>query len=161
MYYKGFYEDFFNLKNEFSNEDEDITFEFLENTNESFDNDKLSVIDLFKYLHGYCDEFAMLLNKVFHYQIEISFNCGNIIHAYCKHGDYYIDVRGITNDKDLFFSEFKDDLNKETHRECFFNVKEAYQYIKDNFGNSYKIVYKDELELLSQDKFLKYYYLFE
>ena len=75
MYYKGFYEDFFNLKNEFSNEEEDITFEFLENTNESFDNDKLSVVNLFKYLHGYCDEFAMLLNKVFHYPIEISFNC--------------------------------------------------------------------------------------
>ena len=35
MYYKGFYEDFFNLKNEFSNEN--ITFEFMENINESFD----------------------------------------------------------------------------------------------------------------------------
>lgn len=160
MIYKGFYEDFFTLKKDMLKEyfENDITFDFLENTCDAFYQDDLSIINLEKYLHGFCDEFALMLNFVYHYPIEVIFFCGRIIHAYCKIDNLFIDVRGITDDKKLFFSEFEDELQKETHRVLYKTTKECFNELCDWCGLNYHILNKKELELLSKDKWLDNYY---
>ena len=88
----------------------------------------MSVMD---FLHGRCQDFAYALSekddrfKTYNLQF-IGDNRGNIavdkegtihslsgsMHHFCKANidgiDYYADVRGITTDKDLFFSEYQD-----------------------------------------------------
>jgi hypothetical protein len=156
MFYKGFYTDYLDLKREL--EGEDITFGFMENTCDAFHQDELEILDLEKYLHGYCDEFALMLNSVYGYSIEVIFFCHKIIHAYCKVGDFYIDVRGITDDKELFFSEFTEELKKETHRVTYQNKTECFESLCDWCGLRYHIANKKELKLLSEDRWLDNYY---
>lgn len=87
----------------------EATFGFLENTEVTFG------ANAFHFLHGCCDEFAAMLSDVFGYQIEAVRNGeGRLIHAYCVsevNGEKaYIDIRGITTDKVLFFEEFENEL---------------------------------------------------
>lgn len=159
--YNAFYEEFFDMKRnliEEDCEDDEITFGFLENVCDSFYQDKLSIINLEKYLHGYCDEFALMLNTIYNYPIEVIFFSHRIIHAYCKVGNIFIDVRGITDDEELFFSEFTEELKKETHRVTYSNAKECFESLCEWCGLNYHIVNKDELKLLSIDKWLEHYY---
>lgn len=69
----------------------------------------------YNFLHGSCADFAAMLSEVFGYEIECVRNADErLIHAYCISyiGDEkaYIDVRGITTDPELFFSEFENEL---------------------------------------------------
>ena len=161
--YNAFYEESEHLRKEleeYGEEDELEDFEnfaFLENINNSFNQDELSIINLEKYLHGYCDEFAILLNRKYNYPIIAKFKDKNLIHAYCKKDNYYIDVRGITDESDLFFKEFEFDLLSEKFEKTFNNYKEFYEYLYNWFFD-YKIKNVEELDLLYKDEFLDYYY---
>lgn len=87
----------------------DADFGFLEN---------VSVGDwynLYDFLHGHCDQFAVALSEHFGYDIEwVEDKDRNfLIHAYCVkelgNGEKaYIDARGITTDAVAFFDEFAD-----------------------------------------------------
>ncbi len=156
-FYKGFYDDYFSLKNELDEEDFE-SFAFMENISESFDSDELSFIDLYKYIHGYCDEFAMMLSKLYGYEIKMAF-CGDIlIHAWCQKGEYFIDARGITNDEKLFFSEY--DM-KQTVVYTLTTVEEFFQFAKEMLakqGSEFTICCQEELNKLEKDSYMQYYY---
>lgn len=77
----------------------------------------------FNFLHGYCDEFAAMLNEVYGYPIECvrrmrdvsDETCGaKLVHAYCVANlngkKAYIDVRGVTTDPVLFYEEFENEV---------------------------------------------------
>ena len=89
--------------------DVNANFRFLKNF------DVTSETDAYGFLHGCCEEFAAILSDVYGYEIECVRNAnGRNIHTYCVSyiGDEkaYIDVRGITTDKKLFFEEFENEL---------------------------------------------------
>lgn len=82
-------------------------------------------VDLSFFLHGYCTIAAIILHEQFGYPMYRQWDedeveaCGNpslslsefpVIHDFCKarNGDYFIDIRGITDESDSFFSEFED-----------------------------------------------------
>lgn len=99
----GYYEDLMTLRKEVPPED----FYFLEDV---FEGTDLSAYD---FLHGFCFTFAIELSKTFGYEIEtVKDEDLDLIHAYCvaqTNGDkVYIDIRGITNDPELFFDDFDD-----------------------------------------------------
>lgn len=157
FFYKGFYEDYFNLK-ETQDEDDFESFLFMENICESFDSDDLSSVDLYKYIHGYCDEFAMMLSKLYRYEIKMAF-CGEVlIHAWCQKGKYFIDARGITDDEKLFFSEYN---MKNTTIYTVANVEEFLQFAREMLERQnakFDIVYEKELKKFENDSYMKYYY---
>lgn len=71
--------------------------------------------NLFQYLHGYCDLFAIKLKEMFpNYDLCIlSSEESGLIHSYATFTsddgtEYYIDARGITTDKEVFFTEYED-----------------------------------------------------
>lgn len=86
--------------------------------------------NLNQYLHGCCDIFVMKLFELgqkygIDYPIAIIYNeRDGLTHAFCwvespiEHLDYFIDVRGITCDKDEFFGEFDDYFDYQS----YFNV---------------------------------------
>lgn len=161
MFYKGFYQDFFNLKESVDNEYMECfdKFAFLSDICDAFEHEKLKYINLEFYLHGICDEFAMLLSKRYGYQIKFAFCDDKFIHSYCQKDNYLIDVRGITDDEELFFSEFN--MNGTTIVTCN-TVEDAYRTIKDffeNIGEEYKILKRKQLELLEMDRYMDNYYL--
>lgn len=100
----GYYNELDLLQKEYP----DATFGFLEIEG------KVGKCNAHDFLHGYCLSFAVCLSNRFGYPIETVRNEeGDLIHAYCvdpKNG-LYIDVRGITNDPDLFFDEFADEVD--------------------------------------------------
>lgn len=115
----GFYNELNNLKTA----DADADFGFLENV------DVTSESNAYDFLHGCCEEFAAMLADAYGYEIECVRNANNrLIHAYCISyiGDEktYIDVRGITTDKVLFFKEFEDELTYCAERDSFTVVNE-------------------------------------
>lgn len=80
------------------------------------------------FLHEHCDVFAYELAKRFYYKIaEIRDNNNTLIHAYCIakfNGETtYIDIRGITTDAAVFFSEF--DQIQIDHNGCLDEVQFA------------------------------------
>lgn len=67
----------------------------------------------YNFLHGFCIDFALCLSDMFGYSIETVRNeYDELIHAYCisKDHQYYIDIRGITDEPRLFFDEFADEV---------------------------------------------------
>ena len=77
----------------------------------------------YDYLHGRCDSFALALSQIYNYEtyaiyeqhsIEDEGEANNsLVHVFCivnSENDYkyYIDIRGITNDFDIFIGEFDD-----------------------------------------------------
>lgn len=69
----------------------------------------------YDYLHGWCFDFAICLSQEFGYPIEVVMNDKKeVIHTYCTTNIdnklYYIDVRGRTDDPELFYEEFNDDI---------------------------------------------------
>lgn len=77
------------------------------------------------FLHGVCGFFALALNKKFGYDIvayaeENIMGLGwyeRLIHLFCRKGDAFIDVRGVTEDEDAFLDEFSDFASR--YSECF------------------------------------------
>lgn len=100
---------FYSELDELRRDDVSASFGFLENLRVTSES------SAFNFLHGCCDEFAAMLSDVFGYEIECVRNAdGRLIHAYCISNigpeKVYIDIRGITTDPELFFSEFKNEL---------------------------------------------------
>lgn len=99
--YTGFYRERDVLRQE--SNDNSIDFEFMEN----YDG-----IDLYLYLHGICYVFALYLHNKYGYPIVCFYDDIGLIHVFCKKQingkDYYIDIRGITDDAEEFFDEFSD-----------------------------------------------------
>lgn len=64
------------------------------------------------YLHGFCNMFALKLHKTYGYGMCICTSKETdekeqmMVHTYCVYGGWYIDARGCTNNKALFFEEF-------------------------------------------------------
>lgn len=74
------------------------------------------------FLHGVCGIFALALHEIFGYELFVvaeepedwedanSSWMDRLVHIYCQKGEKYIDVRGVTDDKEAFFGEFSDFL---------------------------------------------------
>lgn len=65
------------------------------------------------YLHGFCHLFAprlflFLKNHGIKSRLAIIINEEGLVHCFVLTDDYHIDVRGTTDNKDLFFGEFDD-----------------------------------------------------
>lgn len=107
--YIGFYEELQKLQHDYPDDGYE-DFEFL-NDEIHIDNKKINIYD---YLHGLCDYFAISLIKQFNYEMQAIYNENNeLVHAYCTHKNkqndmYFIDVRGCTTDFQTFISEFED-----------------------------------------------------
>ena len=90
-FYKGFYENYFK-----QNQVEQAInrFSFMKRVTEAFESSDLNPINLWKYIHGYCDEFAMMLSELYGYEIELAFK-GNrfnfLVHAWCDKDYCFID----------------------------------------------------------------------
>ena len=105
----GFKCGFYTELDEIRKDDGAANFGFLENLRVTSES------SAFNFLHGSCDEFAAMLSDVLGYEIECVRNADHrLIHAYCTtyigNKKAYIDIRGITTDPELFFSEFKNEL---------------------------------------------------
>lgn len=160
---KGFYNDYLDIKQNIEDygDEQDLdlfSFSFMDSINDAFQQNELIQIDLEKYLHGFCDEFSILLNKKYHYPIYASFRNNQLLHAYCKVGDFFIDVRGVTNNQELFNLEFEDDFKTQTILKKFNTYKDFFDYMSKIFNN-YEIKNIKELGLLEQDKWFDNYYL--
>lgn len=122
----GFYQELRDLRAEYPEAD----FAFMENIE----------YNPYQFLHGYCDQFAMVLSQKFGYEIELVRNDDSLIHAYCtvnfQGKKAYIDVRGITTVKRLFFDEFADWLTMEKDGSLWAD-DEGYMYeiFPDHFEN--------------------------
>lgn len=106
MLKNGFYKEL----DEIREDDPEATFGFLEVVC------NMGRFQAFDFLHGYCLDFALMLSDELGYKIEdIRSPEGFLIHAYCvaeAEGEkLYIDVRGVTNDPELFFGEFEDEVD--------------------------------------------------
>ena len=80
------------------------------------------------FLFGNCMLFAKALQQIFSYRtVQISNDeeeGTNIIHVFCvannKHNNFiYIDVRGITDNEDIFFAPFNEDLDEDSYIDDF------------------------------------------
>lgn len=79
-------------------------------------------LDASIFLHGVCGIFALALHETFGYELwvvayepedwedEDDAWTNRLVHVYCQKDGYYIDVRGITDDRNAFFDEFADFL---------------------------------------------------
>ena len=78
------------------------------------------------FLHGMCFDFALTLAERYNYNIEIlDIRKGrrragkSLVHAYCTKTvndiKYYMDIRGITTDKELFFEDFEEEILSYDH----------------------------------------------
>lgn len=132
------------------------------------------------FLHGACDSFATVLKEMFGYEFRVlyptnffKYDLDWIIHAYCVYTNaeghkFYIDVRGITDDKKLFFAEFKSDIKRAGNKtkeksfksyeefcaffgfdENFLEAKEDMEYARKIIGNKYIKPYYEIDELIS------------
>lgn len=91
------------------------TFEFMESICYENKDEKATIneINAYDFLHGFCYEFALVLNQLYGYEIECILDENNeLVHAYCiiknDNNNVYIDIRGITTDYHLFIKEFDD-----------------------------------------------------
>ena len=168
--HSGFYTERDMLVQDYKDEIEDIDFrfEFMDGL-DFFYQDELSCIDMYKYLHGYCYLFALMLSKVFGYKIKSFWTSkDNLIHAFCvtqsKDGkEYYIDARGYTDDYDEFISEFPISRYNDINTSSDFivvdsdNAQAFSTLITDNTPDWMDIDKKlqKELDLLSKDVVLQ------
>ena len=72
--------------------------------------------DIAKFLHGYCDAFALFLSRECGYDVIVRFVRSDygeplLIHAACIVPGGYVDVRGFCNDKEDMFAEFEEDAD--------------------------------------------------
>lgn len=76
-----------------------------------------TVGDAQAFLHGVCGIFALALHEEFGYPVTVYAEpadgeddpiVNRIVHIYCRDGENFIDVRGITADEDAFLNEFSD-----------------------------------------------------
>ena len=66
---------------------EQIDFDFLENIPVKQDD----TLNLYSFLHGYCDVFALYLHQRYEYPIEAVFSDdGELVHCYCVHPRHLI-----------------------------------------------------------------------
>ena len=68
------------------------------------------------WLNGYCMIFASALNVVFGYPVYAVYNSKlqEYVHYFCYIDNHYIDVRGIIDDRNMFFKEFDDIIDIES-----------------------------------------------
>lgn len=144
--------------------DDEFEFDFLEEVMLPCPNGKFKKANLMLFLHGYCDIFAYRLRDLFGYQICNEYedeNCEHLIHSYCKFNyegkDYYIDIRGITDDYDEFRNEFADwDTNGYSDDTCDWFVDESKENLNrfGDFKNLHKRIddimacYKNEYDVI-------------
>lgn len=93
---------------------EQIDFDFLEKISIGKDNHQ----NLYDFLHGYCDIFAICLHQRYNYPIEAVFtDDGKLVHCYCLKSTTnvdgtkqrnFLDIRGKTSSHEEFLSEFED-----------------------------------------------------
>ena len=124
----------------------DIEYDFLEDVivNENKYN-------LMKYLHGYCDRFALGLANSFGYGIKMMFGYDYeldrdfLVHTFnfvsIKDKMYYIDVRGVTDSLDDIKTDFED--WDEISNMTFYNLDEAKNYLESFLA----ITYEDEVDI--------------
>lgn len=103
------------------------------------------------FLHGVCGIFALALNEIYGYTIEIAAEENyeglpweaRLVHVYCVDGDNYIDIRGVTDDQDAFFDEFADFLTGYDDEYFELPVDDLRDFV-------HKEMSKDEFDLLYQ-----------
>lgn len=145
---------------------ESIDFGFMDGL-DYFYNEDIPTRAIYDLLHGYCDNFAVLLHNEFGYDINLVRNKDSgLIHAYCtteKDGEtLYIDIRGITDSIDEFFGEFEDFFDYNDYEDDLI-IRENNISI-DRLEQLLKIQYPLDdtahiLELIKSDKmFLTTYY---
>lgn len=117
--------------------DNSISFDFMENIDvegKSF--------DLLKYLHGFCDEFAIYLSEEFQYDIcfwteyDYEINKMVLVHAFNKikynNKEYYVDIRGFTKDFEDILIGFEDYIvNDNLNIKTFSNLTDAKLFLRN------------------------------
>lgn len=83
-----------------------------------------NTMDATVFVHGVCGIFALALNERFGYPIyqildlrdddDDSEPYSQLVHIFCMDDENYIDVRGMTDNDELFFDDFADDLGSDT-----------------------------------------------
>ena len=122
--------------------------------------------DAYIFLRGVCHIFAYELSKTYNYDIyELYDDNDKYLHTFClcefDNNTYYIDVRGITNDEQLFVSEFglKDASNikraKKDKDGCDF-IDEATSFAKYLIGKHKKYY---DIHKINQHRIRKINYL--
>lgn len=132
---------------------EDLGFGFMDSVEFILPDDEYKNIDMYKYLHGYCDVFAYRLREKYGYDINLDCEdecCEYLIHAYCSteiNGKtYWIDCRGITDNYKEFIEEF-------ASWDCYGNIDSSSGWFKDNSNvvlnrkGEYKDIHK-EIDLI-------------
>lgn len=132
--HNGFYREQDLIVEECGENREDIGFWFMDTM--SFFNDPDlddEVENMYRFLHGDCDSFAMMLSDAFGYGIWAIAGPGHIEHAWCRDGDLFIDARGITDDADEFWAEFEDFRGLAGDADYYENTA-AFQEALEDFG---------------------------
>lgn len=108
-----------------------ICYDFLEDI--SINNKSYNLL---KYLHGYCDNFAVYMAKRFGYNIclwtQYDYDIEKIalVHAFnscvVNEKTYYIDIRGVTSNIENIYSDFEDFCDEDNIcMQSFSNIEEA------------------------------------
>lgn len=138
-------------------DDRDKEYDFGQLENVCVESD---IFDLFKYLHGFCDDFALFFSCK--YDIEICLlegydeetNQKYLIHAFncfeCNGAECYMDIRGITDDIERILLDFDDEVDEIVFKTKL-SYKECIKYLSCN-----KLEYEDELKLI-YELFKDYY----
>lgn len=108
--HNGFYEELDELL-----KDGDADFGFMENEFLGVDEEGRP-FEAYCFVHGFCNVFAQILNKIYGYPIECIYNEeGRLIHCFCvdesDETPVFIDARGKTTDYYELVSEFEDELD--------------------------------------------------
>ena len=102
-------------------------------TTDNYENIQIGIIEsealsltMENFIYGWCEYFAYALHEEFGYEIfkmrdEFEKENGTygdygLIHAFCKCGNLFIDVRGITDNFSEFYEPFEDEGDIETIR---------------------------------------------
>lgn len=130
----------------------DVDFDFMDSVEFIWPDGTCENIDMYVFLHGFCDVFAYRLREKYDYDICFNYEdeeCTQLIHAYCvctiNDKLYYIDIRGITDDYDEFFKEFEDwDWYGYTDSLLFWFKDESKRILnrKGKFSKQHKIIDK-------------------
>lgn len=141
---KGFFNELIDIRNEY---DENAGYEFLENA--SLDED---CYDLYQFLHGFCDEFAVLNARKNGYKVVLwtafdeEIKKERLVHAFNQFEDggktYYSDIRGITDNLELIKEEFED--YEYENIKIFDNEVETINFIKQLLGCEKYILTKED-----------------
>ena len=150
--YNGFYKIYTKLRPNNTKEERDIVidtyYNILENIGSSVTvNNKLVNVNINTFLCGYCGQFALYLNRKYGYDIEmiVEKNEEDVtpIHVFntviFKGVKYYIDGRGITDNKNLFMSIYS---NWDNYDELFILDKTNEKF--DTYMHFVNLAFKED-----------------